>query len=76
MAAKAEQKWRKATVADRGTFSALKSSAAKLKEPAGDGTLMLRAFPNCVLSADTSDQVAAQATLRPIKPNKVEIEPN
>lgn len=75
-AAKADQKWRKPTVADRATFTALKKKAADLKEPAGDGSLMLRAFPNCVLAADTADQLAAQATLRPVQPNKVEIEPN
>jgi hypothetical protein len=75
-AARADQKWRKPTVADRATFTSLKKKAALLKEPAGDGALMLRAFPNCVLSADTSDQLAAQATLRPVLPNKVEIEPN
>jgi predicted Zn-dependent protease len=75
-AAKADQKWRKPTVADRATFTSLKKKAAALHEPAGDGSLMLRAFPNCVLSADTSDQLAAQAALRPVQPNKVEIEPN
>jgi hypothetical protein len=77
LAAKADQKWRKPTVADRATFASLKKQAGALKEPAADdGALMLRAFPNCVLSADTSDQLAAQAALRPIQPRRVEIEPN
>jgi hypothetical protein len=75
-AAKADQKWRKPTVADRTWFTSLKKKALALREPAGDGTLMLRAFPNCVLAADTADEVAAQATLRPVQPNTVVIEPN
>jgi hypothetical protein len=76
LAVKADQKWRKPTVADRGMFNELKKKAGELKEPAGDGALMLRAFPNCVLSADTSDQLAAQAALRPLPTRRVEIEPN
>src|SRR6185436_4954658 len=58
LAAKSEQKWRKPTVADRGTFASLKKQAGELKDgglTGGDGFLFLRAFPNCVLSADTAD---------------------
>ncbi len=78
MAGKADQKWRKPTVADRTTFNALKKQAAAMSATtvAGDAPLLFRALPNCVLGGDLPEQAAAQASLRPVLPRRVEIEPN
>lgn len=75
----ADPRWRKPNVADRDTFAQLRRKAAALRESPpeqSEAVRFLRAFPNCILSADTAEQRAAQETLRPPPPREVEIEPS
>jgi predicted Zn-dependent protease len=65
-------------VADPETYASLREKAAKFEEPATETVplVFLRAFPNCVLAADTPEQLAAQARLKPIPPPTAKLEPN
>jgi len=67
---------RKLPVADPKTFIMLRQRAAQYREPlvAGVPQILLRAFPNCVLSGDTSEQKAAQEQLRPVNPPEIKKE--
>jgi Zn-dependent protease with chaperone function len=57
-------------VADTRTFlEVLRPEAAKFRETVpSDAQIMLRAFPNCILSGDTREQQEAQQRLRPLPP--------
>ncbi len=70
-------------MADSRTFQALREQANSLRfasAAAGsdnrEALLYLLAFPNCILSPDTPQQVEAQELLRPPPPPTVEVEPN
>jgi hypothetical protein len=66
-------------VADPKTFISLRDRAATYREPANLTVplIFLRAFPNCILSADTPEQKEAQERLRPAAPPaRAPIEPN
>jgi len=69
-AAPAPRERRPLPVADPRTFVSLRAQAAPLNPELTptQSQLFLRAFPNCVLSADTPDQQAAQQILRPVPP--------
>ena len=64
-------------VADPRTFSSLRGQAASL-QPTGspEAQVLLRAFPNCLLSGDLPDQQAAQQQLRPPPPPPTRLEPS
>lgn len=64
-------------VADPRTFSTLRGQAASL-QPTGspEAQVLLRAFPNCLLSGDLPDQQAAQQQLRPPPPPPTRLEPS
>lgn len=64
-------------VADPRTFSSLRTQAASL-QPTGspEAQVLLRAFPNCLLSGDLPDQQAAQQQLRPPPPSPTRLEPS
>ncbi len=71
--------WRRTPVADRRTFLALRAKARSMQDStnaAAPAQLYLRAFPNCILSADQPEQLQAQAQLRPPPPPAVRLEPN
>jgi hypothetical protein len=70
--------FRRLPVADPKTFIMLRQRAAQYREPTVTGVpqIFLRAFPNCILSGDTTEQRAAQERLRPVAPPPVKIEPN
>ena len=66
-------------VADPRTFITLRDRADRYHEPPGPPTpvIFVRAMPNCILSADTPEQVRAQELLRPVAPAPIKaLEPN
>ncbi|HET6249696.1 MAG TPA: M48 family metallopeptidase [Tepidisphaeraceae bacterium] len=66
-------------VADPKTFVSLRDQAAAYHEPTTLTVplIFLRAFPNCVLSADTMEQKEAQERLKPVAPPpRAPVEPN
>lgn len=71
------REWRQLPVADRRTFESLrKTAASNTANPPGNAELILRAFPNCLLSADTPEQRQAQKEIRPAPPTPVRLEPS
>lgn len=74
-----QRRWRRAPIADRRTFAELRQTSASLAAESPKGMaaeVFLRAFPNCILPADTAEQSAAQDLLRPPPPPKTPTEPN
>lgn len=67
-----------APVADPKTYNTLRAQSATLREPAAPTVplIILRAFPNCMLSGDTPIQRAAQERLRPPPPPPQKLEPS
>ncbi len=66
-------------VADRRTFASLHRQGATAASGSAlrtDGELYLMAFPNCIVSRDLPDELAAQARLRPPPPPATKLEPN
>ncbi|HZL37817.1 MAG TPA: M48 family metalloprotease, partial [Tepidisphaeraceae bacterium] len=66
-------------VADPRTFILLRDRAARMSAGSAAPTVsevFLRAFPNCMLSGDTSEQREAQERLRPPPPPPRKLEPS
>lgn len=72
--------WRQLPVADPRTFLSLRAQARAFQEQnevsLAAHNIVLAAFPNCVLSGDLPEQLAAQEKLRPPPPPAAAIEPN